>query len=208
MALFLHHKKRTFQLAVWKMDETVEELLEQLPDREYYINAIQRFSTESRRREWLSVRMLIFALLGEDKKIDYETDGKPFLSDHSHSISLSHTKGYVAVILSEHTIVGIDIEQYGLRIERIASRFMRADEQANAYAGDPIWGMLLHWSAKETLFKSFKDASADLRLMRLAHFTPEASGVLRIQEYWTEKQQVFAISYLLFPDFVLTWLVE
>ncbi len=208
MALFLHHKKRTFQLAVWKMDETVDELLELLPDRDYYANAMLRFTTESRRREWLSVRMLVFTLLNEDIKIDYEADGKPFLADHSYFISISHTKGYVAVILSEKATVGIDIEKYGLRIQRITSRFMRADEQAFAYADDLIWGLLLHWSAKETLFKSFKDASADLRLMRLDHFTPESNGTFGIQEYWTEKQQIYAISYLLFPDFVLTWLVE
>lgn len=206
MALFLQHKEKTYRVAVWKMEETVDELLALLPERNYYEKEILRFRGKERRREWLSVRALIFSLLGDDKRIGYESDGKPYFIDNSFFLSISHTGGYVAVIISEEPICGIDIEMYGKRIEKVVNRFMRSDEQAFEYESDILWGLLLHWSAKETLFKSVKETDADLRKIRLEHFIPKVKGEFRAQEYWTEKQQIFTISYLLNSDFVLTWL--
>ena len=41
---------------------------------------------------------------------------------------------------------GIDIEQYGKRVHKVFDRFIRPDEQVEAYQGDTTWGGLLHWS--------------------------------------------------------------
>ena len=96
------------------MDETLDELLNMLPQQETYLEGLQRFSAEHRRLEWLSVRVLLFTLLGEEKEIAYYPSGKPYLADKSASISISHTRGYVSVIIGEAgKEVGIDIEQYG-----------------------------------------------------------------------------------------------
>ena len=83
--------------------------------------------------EWLSVRVLLYAMLQEDKEIGYSPEGKPYLTDHSFFISISHTKGYVAVILSDKVPVGIDIEQYGQRVHRVAHKYMREDESVRLY---------------------------------------------------------------------------
>ena len=88
-------------------------------------------------------------MLQEDKEIIYSSEGKPSLGDHSFFISISHTKGYVAVILSPIAPVGIDIEQYGHRVKRVYDRFIRPDEQVEPYWGDVTWSMLLHWYATE-----------------------------------------------------------
>lgn len=79
-------------------------------------------------------------MLKEDKQIGYSSEGKPFLTDDSFFISISHTKGYVAVILNPKTPVGIDIEQYGKRVHKVFDRFIRPDEQVEAYQGDTTWG--------------------------------------------------------------------
>lgn len=67
-------------------------------------------------------------MLQEDKEIGYSSEGKPHLTDNSSFISISHTKGYVAVILSSVAPVGIDIEQYGQRVKEctIVYPFRRA----------------------------------------------------------------------------------
>ena len=83
------------------MDETLDELLSMLPQQETYLEGLQRFSAEHRRLEWLSVRVLLFTLLGEEKEIAYYPSGKPYLADKSASISISHTRGYVSVIIGE-----------------------------------------------------------------------------------------------------------
>ena len=109
------------------------------------------------------IQLHICTLLGEKKEIGYEDSGKPYLVDGSFYISISHTKGYVAVILSSEVPVGIDIEQYGKRIHKVIDRFIRPDEQVGSYQGDITWGLLLHWSAKETVFKYMKDPDAEKR---------------------------------------------
>lgn len=207
MALFLQHKADDIYWAVWKMEEPVETLLTLLPEprKNSCQRELQRFTSERRRTEWLSVRVLLYAMLREDKQISYSSEGKPYLADHSFFISISHTKGYVAVILGSQAPVGIDIEQYGQRVHRVADRYIRPDEVVEAYQGDTTWSMLLHWSAKETIFKRMEDADADLRKLRLNHFVLQEQGQLQIQEFVTESRRIYPVGYRICPDFVLTW---
>ena len=130
MPLFIQHTYPSYKWGVWKMDETLDELLNMLPQQETYLEGLQRFSAEHRRLEWLSVRVLLFTLLGEEKEIAYYPSGKPYLADKSASISISHTRGYVSVIIGEAgKEVGIDIEQYGERVHKVAHKYMRADDR-------------------------------------------------------------------------------
>ena len=101
----------------------------------------------------MSVRVLLKALCGEEKEIAYYSSGRPYLKDGSRYISISHTRGYVAVALHSSCEVGMDIEQYGTRVRKVASRFIRSDEEPAMMEGDEVYALLLHWSAKEALFK-------------------------------------------------------
>ena len=91
MALFLQHKTDDIQWAVWKMEESLEVLLALLPDarRVFCEQELNRFVSERRKMEWLSVRVLLYAMLQEDKEIGYSPEGKPYLTDHSFFISIS-----------------------------------------------------------------------------------------------------------------------
>ena len=113
MALYLQHREDGIQWAVWKMEEPLDVLLSLLPNTRKISSEkeLPRFTSERRKMEWLSVRVLLYSMLQEDKEIVYSSEGKPFLSDHSFYISISHTKGYVAVGLHSLDPVGIDIEQ-------------------------------------------------------------------------------------------------
>lgn len=207
MGLFLQDKTNDTQWAVWKVEESLEALLALLPDarRVCCEQELLQFASERRKIEWLSVRVLLYFMLKEDKQIGYSSEGKPFLTDDSFFISISHTKGYVAVILNTKTPVGIDIEQYGKRVHKVFDRFIRPDEQVEAYQGDTTWGGLLHWSAKETVFKCMKNADADLRKLCLSHFIPQKEGTFQVREYATEGQSLFSVGYRICEDFVLTW---
>ena len=207
MGLFLQDKTNDTQWAVWKVEESLEALLALLPDarRVCCEQELLQFASERRKIEWLSVRVLLYFMLKEDKQIGYSSEGKPFLTDDSFFISISHTKGYVAVILNPKPPVGIDIEQYGKRVHKVFDRFIRPDEQVEAYQGDTTWGGLLHWSAKETVFKCMKNADADLRKLCLSHFIPQKEGTFQVREYATEGQSLFSVGYRICEDFVLTW---
>ena len=185
MALYLQHREDGIQWAVWKMEEPLDVLLSLLPNTRKisYEKELPRFTCERRKMEWLSVRV----------------------SDHSFYISISHTKGYVAVALSSLNSVGIDIEQYGQRVHRVSDRYIRPDEQVESYQEDLTWGLLLYWSAKETIFKRMENADADFRKLRLAHFIPQVEGTFQVQEFATQQQKLYTVGYRIEPDFVLTW---
>ena len=121
MASFLQYKTNGIQWAVWKMEESLDALLLLLPGarRAFCEQELNRFVSERRKMEWLSVRVLLYSMLQEDKEIGYSLEGKPYLTDHSFFISISHTKGYVAVMLASSVPVGIDIEQYAQRVHKV-----------------------------------------------------------------------------------------
>lgn len=210
MPLLMQHTETSCRWGIWKMDESLDDLLETLPLREVYCQSMQRFSAEHRRMEWLSVRVLLYTLLGEEKEIAYLSSGKPYLADQSASLSISHTRGYVSVIIGEAgKEVGIDIEQYGERVHKVAHKYMRADEVVSSYQNTDTWSLLLHWSAKEVMFKCMNTEDVDFREHLHIHpFKVSAKGVFSAEEYRTPEQRKFLIHYLLHPDFVLTWQAE
>lgn len=206
MALIISHEESLYRWGIWKMDEPIGTLLELLPQRAYYEREIERFTAPHRKLEWLSVRTLLFQLLGEHKEVCYEPSGKPYLIDRSSFISISHTKGYVAVILSNDYVVGIDIEQYSQRVHKVAHKYMRLDEPVSPYQEDTTWSLLLHWSAKEVMFKCMDTAEIDFRQhFQIESFLPQEQGIFMGREYRSEQQQAFRIHYLIHPDFVMTW---
>ena len=208
MALFWESKTEDYHLSVWKVDESLHELLHLLPHKEYYLTQMELFTAPHRKQEWLAVRALLYKLLGHHTEVSYLSSGKPYLADDSANISISNTKGYVAVILSAAKQVGVDIEQYGTRIHRVASRFMRTDEEALTYNGDDTWSKLLQWSAKETMFKCLDQHEVDFKEhLYIVPFQPESTGVMHDKEFTTSSQPDYNLHYSINSDFVLTWLI-
>lgn len=118
--------------------------------------AEKRYKSNARRMEYICERALLKDMMnGRIENIFHNEDGKPMLNN-GLNISISHTRGYIAIILSETKNVGIDIEYVSDRVEKIASRFMREDESA-----DDIMSLLVHWCAKETLYKLFSSEHLD-----------------------------------------------
>ena len=118
--------------------------------------AEKRYKSNARRMEYICERALLKDMMnGKIVKIFHNEDGKPMLNN-GLNISISHTRGYIAIILSETKNVGIDIEYVSDRVEKISSRFMLEDESA-----DDIISLLVHWCAKETLYKLFSSEHLD-----------------------------------------------
>lgn len=206
MPLFRKYQQGNLTVAVWKVDETVEQLRSMFHQFSVYEEGFARFSAEKRKQEWLAVRVLLKEMLGEEKSIAYLPSGKPYLEDGSMHVSFSHTHGYVAVALHPSAEVGVDIEQYGTRVQRVASRFIREDEKVSIASGDEIVGLLLHWSAKETMFKLMDDQGVDfIDHLRVLPFQLEKSGTFKACEYRSDKEMEFLIHYDTHPDYVLTF---
>lgn len=116
----------------------------------------------ARQNERQAVRLLLEQMLGtSDFELTHEASGKPVLQ--GWHISVSHTRGYAAVLLSRSHEVGVDIEYASDRVSRIASRFLRPDEHPQTVAET-----LAFWSAKETIFKLFSAQKLTYQEMRIS----------------------------------------
>lgn len=206
MPLYQTYRKGELRVGIWKVEETICQMRSMFVDFSLYESGMQRFKSEKRQLEWLAVRVLLKELVGEEKEIGYLPSGKPYLEDRSACVSFSHTSGYVAVAVHPEKEVGIDIEQYGLRVRKLASRFVRDDERSSVEAGDEIYALLLHWSAKETMFKLMEHSDVDfLDHLHILPFIPTDSGEMKAVEYRTEMRHTFQVSYYTHPDYVLTF---
>lgn len=197
---------------IWRVTESMEELRARLDDSLFYDKELLELKSASRRMEYVAVRVLLKELLGREVRILHELSGKPFLEDRSCKITVSHTKGYVAIGLHASLELGMDIERRTEKVNKVRSRFVRDDEMLvdeNISAADKLSLLLLHWSAKETLYKLINLQGVDfLKHMRIFNFSLLPAGSFRAEEYRTPQRYVFEVSYWIHPDFVCTWSVH
>lgn len=206
MAVLEKHIEADCRWGIWKMEESIEELLILFSNPGQQLEQMQHLTAQGRRLEWLSVRALLKNLCGEEKQIEYLPSGMPYLSDNSFHISISHTRGYVAVILSSQKKVGIDIEQYGERILKLRTKFLSEQEIKTISSEKEVYHLLLYWSGKETMFKLLGEQEVEFKEhLLISPFYPEEKGTFTARELRTTKRQNFLIHYQTHPDFVITW---
>jgi len=103
--------------------------------------------SEHRRKEKLVAYEMLHALTGRrDLLIQHEASGRPFIE--GYKVSISHTRGWAAMMLSDDEEVGVDIEYQSDRVNKIVERFMRPDED-----GSSLDRRLINWCAKEAVYK-------------------------------------------------------
>jgi len=209
MPLFKQYIYPDHQLGIWKVEESLDELLDLLPDKgEMYLEEINSFSSNHRKVEYTAVRVLLFNLLKEEKTISYHSGEKPYLPDGSFHISISHTKGYVAVIISPEYEVGIDIEKYGDKVNKVAHKYIRPDEDNYDNPEEITVKRLLLWCAKETMFKCIGQSGVDFREHLKVEPFPLDQCYMNAFEYRTEQKKRFLIPYIIQNDFIMAWTVS
>lgn len=147
------------QGGLWKIEEDesfFRQALFLFPEEEAYLS---QFRDAEKRKEWLASRLIIRIILKPDSPLLSLTmeDGSPFISGWQGCVSISHTQGWAAVILSDTQKPGIDLE-WSDRILTfpILNRFLHAEEKSIVSSQDVEKSgklAVLAWSAKETLFK-------------------------------------------------------
>ena len=210
MPNYVHHTYEGGGIAIWHITETADELYGLLGTHRYDAQLAEK-KNESRRAEWLAVRLLVKELFGSEAEVAYHPTGRPYLKNGTAHISISHTKGFAAVAYHHRAPLGMDIEYLSSRVERIASRFTtRAEASYIDVLEEPVRQMchLINWSAKETLYKLFDSPSlAEFKeVFHIAPYTLGECGAMDATVFHAEKS-VLAVSYRTFPEFVCTWAV-
>ena len=195
-------------IAIWEITEPTIELFDSLHNKDIYIADLNKFTSNKRKKEWLAARILVETICGKDKIITYNEKGKPFLIDNSFHISISHTNNFVALIAHPTCEVGIDIEQISNRISKLKERFLHKDELLHIDSVQETIHLLLHWSAKEVLFKMMNEENVDFtEHLRIFPFTPETNGTFFGKEMRTKQQKNYTFAYCIKDAFVMLWSV-
>lgn len=194
-------------LGLWQMDESPEQLFDLYPHLlPYRYSLDDKYKNDGRKLEFLAIRALMYEMLrvnGASKGLlshagdfTHNGQGKPLF--RGYHVSISHTKGYAALILSKKSEVAVDIEYMSDRVERIASKFLRKDERA-----DSLDAKLVHWCAKETVFKLFSEENLLFEDMRVKPFDTMADWACDVENLKSGKTA--RVDFELAMDFVLTY---
>ena len=196
-------------LALWEITETIDELLEILNLDPFIIQEISLFTSDKRKLEYLTARVLLQEILGEKKVIAYTKQGKPYLVDHSYQISITHTGKQVAILLHPTYRVGIDVEKISDKVVRVQSKFLSETEREAIDSSLAKTHLALLWSAKEALYKILGQEEVEYtKHLTIKPFKPYLMGTMEAQETRTPAAETFQLTYHVFPEFVLVWTVK
>ena len=137
------------KIALWEITETLKELL-QLS----HTISIPDFNTEKRKKEWLASRLLLNKI-SPNTALSYNEFGAPELNNGRY-ISISHSKGFVAIIISKQQ-VGLDIEEISDKALRVSSKFISTNNLKALTAEKAT----LIWCCKEAVFKWHQKGNVD-----------------------------------------------
>ena len=198
MPVCFHKSAKEFHLGIWRMDESLNALHRLIRISTDDLATLNGFNSEYRKLEWLTTRVLVSQLLSATTEIPiaYNSNGKPRLVNSKYSISISHTKNFVAVLLSEKAHVGIDLETIQPRIEKIAQRFITVQEEQFIETDKKMIYQHVIWGTKEVLFKIYsKGALNFLENLHVKKFQLEVQGEIKGEIVKGDVRKEFNVFY-------------
>ena len=154
-------------IGVWEITESLKELQSLLP----YEN-VKNLTSEKRKLEWFATRALL-KNLNKSVRISYNNFGVPLLSNGKY-ISITHSKGLVAVIVSNKK-VGIDIEKISDKAIRLSPKFISKDNLKNLTDKKAT----LMWSIKEAVYKWYQKGEIDfIKDIKIDSFKLKKKGTI------------------------------
>lgn len=153
MALFKKISGDGWQLALWKIEESVEELLSLVQLNAAQLDALMKLTRQNRQKEKLISQYLVSHLTNSNAEILYKSNGAPYILHSGFNLSITHTKGWVAVQVDSKRLPGIDIEYRSDRILKVAHKFIAESESHFISESEKLSYYNVIWCAKEALYK-------------------------------------------------------
>lgn len=204
MPLLINRYENSFRLSLWKLTETVDYL-----ENKSHLSAsdsklYSQISNESRKKEWLAVRILLNEVLGFWPSISYMETGKPILNNHTRHLSISHSKEMVGILLCTSPYAGIDIEKTSRNIDNVLNRFLSVNELKNIETGLNPFRKIIHWCAKEAIFKSINepkiDFSSQIKIEKISE-----NGTINGKFISMKNEFDIDLNYMLIDEHVIVW---
>ena len=213
MALYLEKELGdTAKLAVWKITETEEQLMELSSTPSDEMEEISFIKSESLRKQRLAVRALLNELFGEKVYLAHHDNGKPYIENDSINISISHTDKYVAVILDQNDEVGIDIESLDRDFSAVEKRALSEDEidDLDDDKMEKNFQLAIYWCAKEAIFKKISKYNVDFaEQIEIEKFRNNEEGELEATFIHKDGyEEEYKLEYMTFDRHLLVWVTE
>ena len=171
------------KLAVWKIEESEEDLEKLLSLTHPQRQALAARKTINGRQGYLAVRSALVSLGICLEELITTEEGIPQLPEGF--CSLSHSERYAAAVYAPE-MVGIDVEAYRPKILMIAKKFTHKNELVFLQDLDQINALTRLWTAKEAIYKALKIAglsfSEQIELMPFDLNDPSGSAKVYLQE--------------------------
>jgi phosphopantetheinyl transferase len=198
------------KLGVWNLTEPVERLAGIFQFSEEEKVAFQKIKNETRKQEFLTVRLLLQKLLGKKTEISYNEHRKPRIKNKNLNISISHCSGLAVVLVSDNR-AGIDVENRYRNTEKVAPRFLSEKEiNETKNSPEPSLTRILYWCAKEAAFKFSEHPGIEFKTqIQISPFkvNPEG-GSFRGSICKTEPHTYLAFQYIFSGNNVVVYCVE
>jgi hypothetical protein len=193
-------------LGMWEIKEDFDTLYSRVKLDKDEIATLESFKNYSRKVEWLSVRVLLNEITQKSSKIIYNEDHKPFLSDNSYNISISHSNRLTSVLLSKQKRVGIDLEYMSHRIKNISHKFINNREVINHNQDVEGLHLYIHWCAKEALYKICDKNNINFKTnLTILPFSPELEGNITGIHHDDGIYDIYPMKYLIQDNYVIVY---
>ena len=104
------------------------------------------------REQFLATRKIL-ALENSDYKISYNNNGKPSLNA-KYNISISHSHEIAALVISDNSKIGLDVQLNENKIFNIQDKFLNPTEKLNIGENPSLKILTMIWTSKESIYKA------------------------------------------------------
>ncbi|MBD1430929.1 MULTISPECIES: 4'-phosphopantetheinyl transferase family protein [Sphingobacterium] len=212
MALvYLRELNQETKFAIWKIEESTEELLSKLQLDDNEQDKLRQLSKGKRTLHWLATRVLLRYLLQTDNYINCpsDTNGKPYLPDFPYKISLTHSYEYAGVMLSTKGECGMDLELVMDKVVRIKEKFLKPEELEFIQPEQDVLQLYACWCAKEAVYKLQGNKGVSfLEDMTIKPFNYKPQGVMTLDLRKDGLTNTYQVYYEEFQNYMLGYAVE
>lgn len=205
-----HHTK----LAIWKIEEEEGFFLQHVP--------LQQWITHPHKRlQHLAGRYLLRYSFDDFpvELIQIADTRKPYLEDEAYHFSISHCGDYAGVIVSKTKRVGIDIELFSDKVQKIRHKFLSLAEEemmdayfasSDVFAQPSLRFLILMWSCKEAIFKWYGWGNVDFKEHMQAASIAQRDGPHFTTTFLFKKdgEQLLPLHSLFFETLCLSYIVH
>ena len=146
--------KVPYDSIIWKITESVSQLLELVSLSAEEITFFSTLKSNQRKLQWLSYRCALKEINeGIHLPISYNSIGKPIIENTNFHISVAHSGNY-SIAIKSHKRCGVDIEKKSNKAHTVRNKFMSNSEINFADLHNPELISLFTWCAKEAMYKA------------------------------------------------------